>query len=108
MQPPHPQHRRRSNVKGVCYLLHFSQPVGHAQHYLGWANGEGLFKRLSQHESGNGAATPVVRALIKQGGYFELARTWRDVDRFFERRLKNRGGKARMCPICKTTNGEES
>ena len=90
---------------GTCYLLHFSQPYGHARHYLGWSQRGGLFRRLAQHEAGNGAASPLIRALLKAGGHFVLARTW-EGDRYLERRLKNRGGAAKLCPICKAQRKE--
>lgn len=87
-------------VMGHIYLLHFSHRVGHAQHYIGWAMEGGLFKRLAQHESGNGRATPLIRALIASGGRFRLARVW-DGDRHMERRLKRRKGARQLCPICR-------
>ena len=92
--------QRQTNVPGHIYLLHFTQPVGHALHYIGWAADGGLFKRLAQHESGNGRATPLIRALIASGGRFRLARVW-DGDRNMERRLKNRRKAKMLCPICR-------
>ena len=101
---------RRTNVEGTVYLLHFDQWVGEpghkgARHYMGWAEEGRLFRRLAEHEAGNGKATPVVRALLARGGSFALARTWKG-DRFLERRLKNRGGAARLCPVCKAAGSE--
>jgi hypothetical protein len=85
---------------GVVYLLHFSQRYGHAGHYTGWAKRGELFRRLSEHEAGNGKASPLIRALLGAGGHFVLARTW-EGDRHFERSIKKRGGASRLCPICK-------
>ncbi len=79
------------------YLLHFTQPYRHAQHYLGFT--EDLDRRLQQHRSGRGS--PLVAAAINAGTHFELAATWTG-DRREERRLhryKNSG--ARLCPICR-------
>lgn len=79
------------------YLLHFTQPYRHAQHYLGFT--EDLDRRLQQHRSGRGS--PLVAAAINAGIDFELAATWTG-DRREERRLhryKNSG--ARLCPICR-------
>jgi hypothetical protein len=90
---------------GTIYLLHFSQPYGHARHYTGWAQKGGLFRRLAQHESGNGAASPLIRALLREGGEFVLARTWVG-DRHRERQIKKQGGAARHCPICKEEEEE--
>lgn len=89
-----------AHVPGHIYLLHFSDPVGHARHYMGWAIKGRLFARLAQHEAGNGKSSPLIRALIAQGGSFVLARTW-DGDRYEERRLKNFGNAPRLCPVCK-------
>ena len=87
-------------VEGVIYLLHFSQPVAHAQHYIGWAIKGGLFKRLAQHEAANGASSPLIKALIEQGGHFDLARVW-DGSRNRERSLKNQRNARKLCPICR-------
>lgn len=82
---------------GTVYLLHFSRPFGHAKHYLGHA--VNLERRLEEHARGRGAN--LVRHALAAGIKFKLARTWEGVDRYEERRLKNRGGKARMCPLCR-------
>lgn len=84
------------SVPGTIYLLHFDAPFGHARHYLGWsANLEG---RLRHHERGTGAT--LLRHVADAGISWKLARTWAG-DRHLERRLKNRGGHARICPICR-------
>jgi hypothetical protein len=95
----------RSHVAGHIYLLHFVVPyvavqqpgrkLQYAGHYLGWS--EDLFTRLAAHKSGNGAR--LVRVAKDAGIDWELARLW-EGDRFLERRLKNRGGRGRLCPIC--------
>lgn len=54
------------------YLLHFTHPYRHAQHYLGFT--EDLDRRLQQHRSGRGS--PLVAAAINAGIDFELAATW--------------------------------
>lgn len=85
-----------SGVKGVVYLLHFDTPYGHAKHYTGWA--ASLAARLGHHANGTGAR---LMQVIKSAGIgFSLARTWPEVDRNFERKLKNRGGASRHCPVC--------
>lgn len=80
---------------GTIYLLHFDRPFGHAKHYTGWALN--LNARLAHHESGSGAN--LLRHVKEAGIAWKLARTWVG-DRNFERRLKNRGGASRHCPIC--------
>lgn len=83
-------------VLGVVYLLHFDSPFKHAKHYTGWATD--LEARLALHKSGSGAR---LIAVIQEAGIgWSLARTWVDVDRNFERRLKNTGGASRYCPMC--------
>ena len=95
---------RQVGVPGHIYLLHFDRKVHHAQHYLGWAIRGKLFARLAQHEAGNGASSPLVRALLDAGGHFVLARVW-EGDRFLERRLKNRRNARHLCPVCRERHG---
>jgi hypothetical protein len=83
---------------GTIYLLHFDRPFGHARHYLGWA--ADLERRLARHGTAGGAA--LMRAVADAGIGWRLARTWPS-DRHRERQLKHQGGRARMCPICRTT-----
>ena len=82
-------------ITGTIYLLHFSQPYQHARHYLGWTRD--LEVRLAQHRSGQGAR--LMEVVRDAGLTFDLVRTWTG-DRYLERRLKHRGGHARLCPIC--------
>jgi hypothetical protein len=86
------------NVPGTVYLLHFTTPFRHAKHYVGWT-GRGLESRLEYHRSGRGSR--LIRALMLDGGDFVIARLWEGQTRAFERGLHNRGGKARLCPVCK-------
>ncbi len=79
----------------TCYLLHLEPPYRHARHYLGCT--DDLPERLAQHARGQGARLlEVARAA---GCQWRLARVWAGA-RADERRLKNRGGAARLCPIC--------
>jgi hypothetical protein len=86
----------RTDTIGTVYLLHFSEPVGHAEHYLGWALDH--HARVDDHLCGKGSR--LVAAAVRRGIHIELVRTWPNVDRNFERRLKNGTHKAR-CPLCK-------
>jgi predicted GIY-YIG superfamily endonuclease len=62
----------------------------------GWT--EDLPARLARHRAGDGAR---LLAVIKTAGIgWTLARTWPGT-RALERRLKRRGGHARLCPICR-------
>lgn len=84
-------------MNGTIYLLHFDRPVCHARHYLGWALD--VDRRVAQHAGGSHRASPLVRALLRGGGSFTVARTWTG-DRYLERALKNRKNTPEICPIC--------
>jgi hypothetical protein len=96
--------RKRPPRQGVVYLLHFDRPYGPgggancrgtAMHYTGWTSN--LDRRLREHANGQGAR---LLAVAKEAGIsWELARTWPG-GRDLERRLKNRGGASRRCPLC--------
>jgi hypothetical protein len=94
---PPPWERERPGPAGTVYLLHFDQPFGHARHYLGWAGPGNLSWRLAHHAAGTGAN--LLRHAGKAGVGWRLVRTWAG-DRTLERRLKDRGGHARLCPAC--------
>lgn len=83
---------------GTVYLLHLDPPYKHARHYLGWASAGNLGARLSHHAAGSGAN--LLHYAAKAGGTWRLARTWAG-DRHLERRIKRRGGAARVCPVCR-------
>jgi predicted GIY-YIG superfamily endonuclease len=96
---------KRTTVKGKprkrgdVYLLHFSEPVSPnhtCQHYLGFTSD--LDTRLAEHEQGKGARLTEVAA--SRGITWTVARVWRNKDRNFERRLKNRKNAPRLCPCC--------
>lgn len=82
-------------MPGTIYLIHFDAPFGHAMHYLGWASD--LNRRLGHHRRGTGAN--LMRHVGAAGITWSVVRTWQG-DRNLERRLKNRGGHARICPTC--------
>jgi len=94
----------RSDTIGVVYLLHFSELVGHAQHYLGWAIDP--HDRIDSHLAGTGSR--LVAAAVRRGIHIELVRTWDRVDRNFERALKNRGNSRALCPVCKAEHNRRA
>lgn len=94
MNAPAPE--AADGVIGTIYLLHFSSPVRHARHYLGWT--QDLDRRVEDHRSGQGS--PLVAAAVAAGAEVTVARTWTGVDRNFERRLKNRKEGPALCPVC--------
>lgn len=93
--------------KGV-YLLCFGtadshQTYKHAGHYCGWS--ENIEARVEAHRRGDGAR---LMAVCKQEGIpFVVARVWVDADRTTERKIKNRGGLSRQCPLCQKRKREE-
>ena len=80
----------------TCYLLHFSEPIAHARHYLGWS--PELLPRLNAHRAGKGAR--LTEVAVERGRELILVRVWPDTDRSFERQLKRRKNSPQLCPIC--------
>lgn len=80
---------------GTVYLLHFSAPYRHAQHYLGWT--PDLTARLQQHRKGQGAR--LLQVVAAAGIAFDVVRTWTG-GRKLERKLKNQKHARRLCPLC--------
>lgn len=82
------------------YLIHFDEKLAHAQHYIGFADIP-VRRRLDRHRSGNGSK--LIRAVLANGIEIRLARVWSgpEVDRVFERGLKNRRNARKLCPICR-------
>lgn len=87
------------------YLLHLTAPFGHARHYLGVTSNLG--KRLKAHGGPKGAA--MLRHAKAAGIGWKLVRTW-DIPegytpREYEIKLKKRGGRSRLCPLCRPQKG---
>jgi predicted GIY-YIG superfamily endonuclease len=82
-------------MKGIIYLLHFSQPFGHAKHYTGYTRD--LSARLESHATGKGAR--LLEVITDAGLTFQLARTWQGT-RKTERKIKNRKEAPKLCPVC--------
>lgn len=93
----------RSDV-GWCYLLHLERPFRHARHYLGWTAAESVYDRIERHRAGAGAN--FLRHVNDAGIGYELVRVWPG-GRVMERRLKNRGGASRLCPVCRAERAAE-
>jgi predicted GIY-YIG superfamily endonuclease len=84
----------------IVYLIHFETPLKHARHYLGFTNSD-LEDRLARHRAGGGSK--LMRAIKEAKINWSVVRTWEgeNVDRNFERRLKNRKQTHVFCPICR-------
>lgn len=85
-----------AGVTGTVYLIHFDTPYRHAQHYIGWASN--LPARLAEHRAGNGAR--LMKVIADAGITWTVAQTWPG-GRDLERKLKDRHGAGRFCPICR-------
>ncbi len=85
----------------TVYLLHFAAPLAHARHYMGSTSD--LEQRLADHAAGNSRAGRLPQVFAEAGIGFELARTWPG-GRTRERQLKEQGGHARKCPICRAAS----
>jgi hypothetical protein len=95
--------QRHGRGVGVIYLLHFDRPIGDhtnprgfASHYTGWTLD--LPTRLVDHAAGHGAR--LMEVVGEQGIGWQLARIWTGT-RTRERSLKQSGGAARRCPVCR-------
>lgn len=89
------------------YLIHFEKKVSDkhtCQHYIGYA--DNIARRFADHVSGNGARLTQVAG--ERGIPFRVVAIWPGQDRNFERRLHNRKGSPKMCPICKCVHKEEA
>lgn len=87
-------------MNGTIYLIHFERPFKHAGHYLGWT--QNLKQRYAHHVAGRGSR---LMAVVSEAGIgSKIVRTWKG-DRYEERRLKGRGGRARLCPVCTPSAG---
>lgn len=100
--------------KSGVYLLHFDSPVGHAEHYMGYA--DDICLRVASHARGtSGARLP--STAFKRGIGFVIARVWEGATEADEARMKARRlrkaspamrnnhkrgtGVKKYCPICK-------
>lgn len=81
---------------GEVYLIHLLKPIGHAQHYVGWALIAA--ERLKEHLAGRGGR--LLTVANSRGISYEIVRVWAPADRRFERRVKNSSRAPRLCPIC--------
>jgi predicted GIY-YIG superfamily endonuclease len=87
--------------EGTVYLLHYAEPLGFSQHYVGWTSS--LDQRIEHHASGEGCYTTA--RFHTAGIGFVLARTWTGTLQL-ERKIK-RGGPVNYCPLCKDQRREQ-
>lgn len=82
----------------MVYLIHFDEKLHHAQHYLGFAEGEDETARLERHRAGSGAK--ILRACNVAGIGYKVVRIWPNGTRDFERSLKKKKNTRALCPVC--------
>lgn len=78
------------------YLIHFSSPLKHARHYIGWSNF--IKQRIRHHRAGTGSK--ICKAAVENGIELIVAREWEGKDGNFERKLHNQKKASELCPIC--------
>ncbi len=81
----------------MVYLIHFSEKLHHAQHYIGYVEGD-LLQRIALHKANKGAK--LLAAVNGKGIEWKVVRVWRGADRQFERKLKNYKKARCFCPVC--------
>lgn len=82
----------------MIYILHFSRPLFHARHYIGYTGFDDLEIRMKRHLSGRGAK--IMKAAVEAGITFEIAAILPG-DRTEERRLHRLNNTAKICPLCR-------
>lgn len=86
----------------MVYLIHFTSPLAHARHYIGFTEtGKpgGLMARLERHRKGRGSS--LMAAVHAAGISICVARVWPEGTRDFERWLKRQKNAAVFCVRCR-------
>lgn len=84
------------------YIIHFSKPFKHAQHYIGIA--EDAEKRFKRHLAGNGAR--LIRAAVQANIGIEFTKhiisthDGYSVAKAEEKRIKSHKNHKKRCPEC--------
>lgn len=78
------------------YLIHFSQRLSHAQHYLGWA--KNIKQRVFEHRNSTGAK--ILAECNRRGIDWKVIRIWPNTSRKDESRMKHNKESTRLCPLC--------
>ena len=81
----------------AVYILHFSRPLKHAAHYVGFTK-QNVENRFQEHVNGTGAR--ITQVCNDQGITYVVARMFKGKGRKFERKLKNTHSVKDYCPIC--------
>ncbi len=62
----------------MVYLIHFSEKLHHAQHYISFVEGD-LLQRIALHRASRGAR--LLAALNERGIEWKVVRVWRGAHR---------------------------
>lgn len=83
----------------MIYLIHFDTPLHHANHYVGFVDGDqnAVNTRLAEHRAGHGAK--ILAACNQRGITYKVVRTMPG-NRARERQIKNTHQTRAYCPIC--------
>lgn len=90
---------RKTDRAGWVYVLHFNEPIAHAQHYIGCT--ENLFERLTTHAQGRGAT--IVKECLCRGIGFRVGAVGMcnlTELRSIERGAKDWHGASEFCEVC--------
>ncbi len=82
----------------MVYLIHFTDKLHHAQHYIGFVE-KNLKQRIRKHRNNKGAKLLI--AVNAKGIQWEVVRVWEAGDRTLERQLKNQKKARCLCPVCR-------
>lgn len=82
----------------MLYLLHFDQPVGRKQHYLGCTTEDRLGDRLREHAAGKGAS--LTKRVLDAGVPIYLARVFPEMSWEREKIVKVQSHFNKICPLC--------
>jgi predicted GIY-YIG superfamily endonuclease len=83
-------------MNGTVYLIKLDKKLKQSEYYIGWCKKDPL-ERLKTHRSGRGSR--FLAACNVNGIDYHIVRTWKNKDRNFERKLKNRHNHKNLCPI---------
>lgn len=88
---------KRSSLGGYVYILHFTDKLSHAQHYIGYS--QAPLTRIAKHRQGY-STTKIIQACHDNGIGLVEANIIAVPHRIFERRLKAYKGAKYFCKYC--------
>jgi hypothetical protein len=88
--------------EGIVYILHFSEKIYHAQHYVGFCQklNPNLYNRIEKHWKGK-SRVALMKKVSRKKINFVVAKIYLGVNQDFERDLKNKKKSSLYCPVCR-------